>query len=218
MTVEHTRLKWIRAESARIKDVVVRTHDILVAAKELLSRPAPDTFAGRRTHDGHEVKAECVGENRGTLTQVSPTRRTRSYGARSGDEGEALSEPPAVLVVEDEFYLAADIEEALTDAGFAIYDVVSSGEDALALINGTVAYRALVTDVSLGGSVSGWDIARRIREREPAFPVVYVTSAPAEEWVSQGVPNSILISKPFVRALLVAAVANLLNIVTPSAA
>jgi DNA-binding response OmpR family regulator len=121
-----------------------------------------------------------------------------------------------VLVVEDEFYLAADIEEALTDAGFAIYDVVSSGEEALTLINGgTITYRALVTDVRLGGSVSGWDVSKRIREREPAFPVVYVTNAPAKEWASQGVPNSIYISKPFVRARLVAAVAILLNTGTP---
>ena len=130
-----------------------------------------------------------------------------------------MSEPPAVLVVEDEFYLAADIEEALTDAGFAIYDVVHSGEEALTLIDGgTITYRALVTDVRLSGSVSGWDVSRRIREREPAFPVVYVTNAPAKEWASQGVPNSILISKPFVRARLVAAVANLLNIGTPRTA
>ena len=130
-----------------------------------------------------------------------------------------MSEPPAVLVVEDEYYLAADIEEALTDAGFAIYDVVSSGEEALTLINGgTITYRALVTDVILGGSVSGWDVARRIREREPTFPVVYVTNALAEEWVSQGVPNSILISKPFARARLVTAVANLLNMGMPPTA
>jgi len=124
-----------------------------------------------------------------------------------------------VLVVEDEYYLAADIEEALTDAGFAIYDVVSSGEEALTLIDGgTITYRALVTDVRLSGSVSGWDVSKRIREREPAFPVVYVTSAPAEEWASHGVPNSIYISKPFVKARLVAAVANLLNIGTPRTA
>src|SRR5215469_11363099 len=50
---------------------------------------------------------------------------------------------------------------------------------------------ALVTDVRLGGSVSGWDVSKRIRERGPAFPVVYVTNAPAKEWASQGVPNSI---------------------------
>jgi len=82
-----------------------------------------------------------------------------------------LSEPPAVLVVEDELYLAADIEEALIDAGFAIYDVVSSGEEALTLINGgTITCRALVTDVRLPGSMSGWDVSRRSeKENRPSL-------------------------------------------------
>ena len=123
-----------------------------------------------------------------------------------------------VLVVEDEYFLLADVEEALTDAGFAV-QIASSAEDAMTLIiDGTVAYKALVTDICLSGRVSGWELARRIREREPAFPVVYVTGALAEEWASHGVPNSILISKPFARARLVAAVTNLINIAIPPTA
>ena len=133
-------------------------------------------------------------------------------------ERETLSEPPSVLVVEDEYFLAADLEQALTDAGF-VTDIVWSGEEALTLfIGGTITHRALVTDARLRGSVSGWEVARRIRKREPAFPVVYVTSAPAEEWVSEGVANSILISKPFAVARLVTAVANLINIGTAATA
>jgi len=128
-----------------------------------------------------------------------------------------LSEPPLVLVVEDEYFLQADLEKALTGAGFAAA-MVSSGEEALTLlIGGTNIYRALVTDVRLPGA-SGWAVARRIREKEPAIPVIYVTAVPAEEWASQGVPNSILISKPFAEAQLVTALANLLNIgTTPTA-
>ena len=133
----------------------------------------------------------------------------------SATRGRVLAEPFLVLVVEDEYFLLADLEQTLTDAGYAV-QIASSGEDALRLfVGGAVAYRALVTDVSLRGSVSGWDVAKRIREREPAFPIVYVTSAPGEEWALQGVPNSILIAKPFGRARLVTAVANLLNIGTP---
>lgn len=33
-------------------------------------------------------------------------------------------------------------------------------------------YRALVADVNLMGSLSGWDLARQVREREPTFPVI----------------------------------------------
>lgn len=125
-----------------------------------------------------------------------------------------MSEPPSVLIVEDEYLLAADLEGVLIDAGF-VTDTVSSGECALALLIGrAITHRALVTDVHLRDSVSGWEVARRVREREPAFPVVYVTGASAEEWASQAVPNSILISKPFRKAHLVSAVAGLLNIGT----
>jgi len=51
----------------------------------------------------------------------------------------------------------------------------------------------------------------RIREKEPVFPVIYVTGAPAEEWAANGVPKSILISKPVVPARLVTALSSLLN-------
>jgi DNA-binding response OmpR family regulator len=113
---------------------------------------------------------------------------------------------------------AFDLEEALTRAGFAA-DVVSSGEEALTLfVGGIIPYRALPTDIRLRGRMSGREVARRIRERQPAIPVVYATAALAEEWASQGVPNSIFIPKPFPMARLVSAIANLLNVGTPRTA
>ncbi len=39
--------------------------------------------------------------------------------------------------------------------------------------------KVLVTDVYLGGRLSGWDVARRIREEDPNLPVVYMTGAGA---------------------------------------
>jgi CheY-like chemotaxis protein len=123
-----------------------------------------------------------------------------------------LSEPAALLVVEDEYLLAIDLKDMLTDAGFAT-DVVPSGEEALALfMGGTTTYSALVTDVRLRGGMTGWEVARRIREREPAFPIVYVTGSSIEEWASHRVPNSILVPKGCTRAQLLAAVANVLNV------
>ena len=47
------------------------------------------------------------------------------------------------------------------------------------------------------------------------FPVVYMTGAAADEWASQGVPNSILLQKPFAPAQLVTAVSQLLNTGSP---
>jgi DNA-binding response OmpR family regulator len=62
------------------------------------------------------------------------------------------------------------VEEALTDGGFAS-DIRSSGEEALTLFKGGLKnYKALVTDVSLKGRISGWEVARQIREIDPACP------------------------------------------------
>lgn len=122
-----------------------------------------------------------------------------------------MPELPLILVVEDEYPLQGVVEEALIDGGFET-DILSSGEEALTLFRGRVKnYRALVTDVSLKGSISGWEVARQVREIDPGCPVIYMTGAAADEWASQGVPNSILLQKPFAPAQLVTAVSNLLN-------
>ena len=42
------------------------------------------------------------------------------------------------------------------------------------------------------------------------MPVVYMTGTHGEEWASKGVPNSVLLLKPFAPAQLVTAVSTLL--------
>jgi len=72
-------------------------------------------------------------------------------------------------------------------------------------------YRALVTDISLRGKIDGWEVARQAREIDPEFPVVYISGGSAAEWPSKGVPNSVMVPKPFAPAQLVTAISNLLN-------
>jgi DNA-binding response OmpR family regulator len=74
-----------------------------------------------------------------------------------------------------------------------------------------------VTDITLRGRIDGWEVARQAREIDPQFPVVYMSGASAEDWGSKGVPNSIMLSKPFAPAQLVTAISNLLNTGTPTA-
>jgi hypothetical protein len=61
------------------------------------------------------------------------------------------------------------------------------------------------------------EVAQHAREIDPAFPVVYTSRAAAADWASKGVPNSIMLSKPFAPAQLLTAVSNLLNSGTPTA-
>jgi CheY-like chemotaxis protein len=127
-----------------------------------------------------------------------------------------VPELPVILVVEDEYPLQGVVEDTLAEAGFESA-IVSSGEEALTLFKGAGRdCKALVTDVNLKGKLNGWEVARRIREIDPGFPVVYMTGAAADQWASQGVPNSILLAKPFAPAQLVTAVSQLLNSGTPT--
>lgn len=127
-----------------------------------------------------------------------------------------MSELPVILVVEDEYDLQGIIEEALIEGGFET-DILSSGEEALTLFRGKLKnYKALVTDVGLKGRLTGWEVASQFREADPGFPIVYMSGARADEWPSKGVPNSIMLTKPFAPAQLVTAISQLLNNVLPA--
>jgi DNA-binding response OmpR family regulator len=117
-----------------------------------------------------------------------------------------------IFVVEDEQAIQEVLKYALEDAGFAV-SAASSGEDAMQMLNTNGEFfQALVTDVNLGSpTTTGWDIAKRAREIIDQLPVVYVT-ANGHEWGSKGVPNSVLLPKPFAGAQLVTAVSQLLNV------
>jgi CheY-like chemotaxis protein len=120
-------------------------------------------------------------------------------------------ELPRILVVEDDPLLQAVVEDSLADGGFDVA-VVASGEEALALLReGAASYKALVTDIHLKGKIEGWEIAKTAREIDPGFPIVYMTGDAADEWASKGVPESILLNKPFAPAQLLTAVSQLLN-------
>jgi CheY-like chemotaxis protein len=128
------------------------------------------------------------------------------------DGSGALEDLVVILVVEDDQLVQSVVEEALTDGGFEVV-IAASGESAVKLLDAANAkYRALVTDINLGrDKMNGWDAARRAREIDPEFPVIYLTGDSADDWASKGVPKSILLSKPFAPAQLVTAVSQLLN-------
>jgi len=127
-----------------------------------------------------------------------------------------LEEPLVILVIEDDEAVQGVVEDALTDGGFEPA-IAASGEEAVTLLKGGLTkYRALVIDIGLRGRMDGWEVAKQAREIDPAFPIIYITAAHADQWASQGVPNSILLTKPFAPAQLVTAVSQLLNSGTPT--
>ncbi len=125
--------------------------------------------------------------------------------------------PVIILVVEDDQLIQSIVEETLSEGGFEIV-IASSGENAVELLNASDGkYRALVTDINLGrDKLDGWEVARHAREIDPEFPVVYMSGDSAADWASKGVPNSIMLSKPFAPVQLLTAVSQLLNRGTPT--
>jgi CheY-like chemotaxis protein len=80
----------------------------------------------------------------------------------------------AVLVVEDEFFVRYDIAGCLREAGDAVVET-GSGEEALALCKSGMSIDMIVTDINVGGSASGWEVAKRFRSEQPDMPVVYIS-------------------------------------------
>lgn len=123
---------------------------------------------------------------------------------------------PVLLLVEDEALLAVPLEQELIDAGFEVV-VALHGQEALAEIEqGASRLSGLITDIRLP-AVNGWAISRRARELVPTIPVVYMSGDSAAEWTANGVPNSIMLQKPFAAAQLTAAITKLINEVPPRA-
>lgn len=124
----------------------------------------------------------------------------------SGDGSKLL-----VLIAEDELLIQATLEDVLTEAGFEQFSVSNADEAIRALEEESGRFCALITDVRMPGEADGWDLARRARELQPLMPVIYMTGDSAKDWAAQGVPNSVLLQKPFVHAQLVTALTTLLN-------
>jgi CheY-like chemotaxis protein len=118
---------------------------------------------------------------------------------------------PLILLVEDHSLLAIAFEAILVDAGFCVVHAATPDE-ATHLIDtniGTVS--VIVTDIQLGGQKTGWDIASHARTLNAAIPIVYMTGDRADDWSARGVPDSVLLQKPFADVQLTNALSLLLN-------
>ena len=120
-------------------------------------------------------------------------------------------EMPIVLVVDDEPLIALMVESTLADAGFEVRSVVDANEASKQIAELDNRLSALVTDIKLGAGPNGWSVATKARESLPALPVVYMTGDSASDWSAFGVPESILVQKPFVGPQILSAVTSLMN-------
>ncbi len=126
-------------------------------------------------------------------------------------------EKPVVLIVDDEPLISELLRTSLEDAGFSSL-TASDADGAIDLLDRDGAgFVGVVTDIDLGSARDGWDVARHARERNPAVAVVYCSGGSSHEWPVSGVPQSVILTKPFAAAQVVVALSNLINGANPAA-
>ena len=105
------------------------------------------------------------------------------------------------LNIEDEIFVALDLERILTDAGYQVAAIAADSEQALAAAPGCAF---AFVDINLRDGATGPQIAERIA-RDYGVKVVFVTANPSQ--IGAGVDALGYIRKPFSDKAILAAAA-----------
>lgn len=122
-----------------------------------------------------------------------------------------MSQNILLLLAEDEPLILIDTEDALSKGGYTVIAVATGDEAIAALEDHKGELAGVITDIRLGKGPTGWDIARHARELNPNMPVVYSTADSAADWPILGVPNSVVVQKPYAVAQLLTAISTLIT-------
>jgi DNA-binding NarL/FixJ family response regulator len=139
---------------------------------------------------------------------TSPFGRPRLVFARDDAAGsdKQPSKAERILVVEDDFLVAMQMESALTEAGFEVVGVAASGEDAIELAV-TERPRLVVMDIRLAGDRDGIDTALQLFA-EHGLRCIFATAHQDEHARRRAAPATPLgwLQKPYTMPSLVEAV------------
>lgn len=151
--------------------------------------------------------------SQGRLADFRVTRAASSltwHAARESAAG-GLMHNRTLLLVEDNELVSAVAEDALEAGGYGVVHT-RSGDEAMTQLNDPSArFAGLITDIDLGPNPDGWEVARHAREIRPDMPVVYTTGHAGADWPVHGVPNSVLVQKPYAPAQLLTAISALIT-------
>ena len=121
-----------------------------------------------------------------------------------------MTQALTLLLVEDEALIRLGLKETLVEGGFDVVEAADAEKALSEFESDASRFRGLITDIELGAGPDGWEIARRGRELIPNLPVVYISGHGAPDWPSKGVPNSLIVNKPFAPAQIITAISTLL--------
>ena len=152
--------------------------------------------------------------HRGGQTQPAATAgRPQLVYARDDTAGSSTRPdgPARILVVEDDFLVAMQMESALTEAGFEVAGVAASGEDAIELALSERPQLA-VMDIRLAGDRDGIDTALQLFS-EQGIRCIFATAHHDEQSRKRAAPAVPLgwLHKPYTMTSLVGLVRSALD-------
>lgn len=114
--------------------------------------------------------------------------------------------PSRILIVEDERLVAEDLQDTLTQVGYAVAGIVASGERAIDKVAETSPDLVLM-DINLSGEMDGISAAEVIRTRH-GTPVVYLTAFSNDRTLARARETDAFgfIVKPFQEKAVIAAI------------
>jgi two-component system, response regulator PdtaR len=99
-----------------------------------------------------------VVPSRGPLSNPSHWSGHSAPAAEGGPSGTQSGASDRILIVEDDLLVASQMEDSLTDAGFQIVGIASTGKEALQLAHAQ-SPTLVVMDIRLAGDLDGIDTA-----------------------------------------------------------
>jgi CheY-like chemotaxis protein len=118
-----------------------------------------------------------------------------------------------VLVAEDDAVVRTMLQRLLQEAGFEVR-TARHGNEALGIaLRGSDVFDLVVTDVRMP-VMDGWELGRRLRERWPNLPLLYISGYDAELSAAtrRTGPRQALLRKPFELDDLIREVGRLLEL------
>ncbi len=113
-----------------------------------------------------------------------------------------------VLIIEDEPMIAMDLETIVRDLGHEVAGIAVTADEAVALAKSTKPGLVLA-DIQLADNSSGIDAVRAILSEFPV-PVIFITAFPERLLTGERPEPTFLITKPFQRPTVKAAIAQAL--------
>ncbi|WP_336492717.1 ATP-binding protein, partial [Methylobacterium nigriterrae] len=188
-------------------DVLARAFEPFFSTKEVgkgTGLGLPQVYGFAQQANGSVRIASEVGQ--GTTFTISLPRSftTVAAAAENHHTPDEITRALRVLLVEDNAQVAEVAVSVMVERG---HGVVSTGSapEALHVLDSGQPFDLVLSDLVMPGGMSGLDLARRVRSRWPALPVLLATgySDQAAKALKEGFP---LISKPYEPAALLLAI------------